>query len=44
MPTKRIAEREFNLSFLNTAIDAPALVGFGLGLATGSSQARASSR
>jgi uncharacterized membrane protein YbhN (UPF0104 family) len=35
MPTKRIAEREFNLSFLNTAIDALALVGFGLGLATG---------
>ncbi|HEV2923751.1 MAG TPA: lysylphosphatidylglycerol synthase transmembrane domain-containing protein [Solirubrobacteraceae bacterium] len=35
MPTKRIAEREFNLSFLNTAIDALALVGFGLALATG---------
>jgi uncharacterized membrane protein YbhN (UPF0104 family) len=35
MPTKRIAEREFNLSFLNTAIDALALVVFGLGLATG---------
>jgi uncharacterized membrane protein YbhN (UPF0104 family) len=35
MPTKQIAEREFNLSFLNTAIDALALVGFGLGLATG---------
>jgi uncharacterized membrane protein YbhN (UPF0104 family) len=35
MPTKRIAEREFNLSFLNTSIDALALIGFGLGLATG---------
>ena len=35
MPTKLIAERQLNLSFLNTAIDALALVLFGLGLATG---------
>jgi uncharacterized membrane protein YbhN (UPF0104 family) len=35
MPTKRIAEREFSLSFLNTAIDALALVAFGIALATG---------
>ena len=35
MPTKVIAERQFNLSFLNTAIDALALVVFGVGLATG---------
>ena len=35
MPTKLIAERQFNLSFLNTAVDAIALVVFGLGLATG---------
>jgi uncharacterized membrane protein YbhN (UPF0104 family) len=35
MPTKRVAEREFNLSFLNTSIDALALIGFGLGLAAG---------
>lgn len=35
MPTKLIAERQLNLSFLNTAIDAIALVLFGLGLATG---------
>ena len=35
MPTKLIAEREFNLSFLNTAVDALALITFGLGLATG---------
>jgi uncharacterized membrane protein YbhN (UPF0104 family) len=35
MPTKLIAERQFNLSFLNTGIDALALVVFGLGLATG---------
>ena len=35
MPTKLIAERQFNLSFLNTAVDAIALVIFGLGLATG---------
>jgi uncharacterized membrane protein YbhN (UPF0104 family) len=35
MPTKLIAERQLNLSFLNTAIDALALVVFGLGLATG---------
>jgi uncharacterized membrane protein YbhN (UPF0104 family) len=34
MPTKVIAEREFNLSFLNTAVDALALVVFGVGLAT----------
>jgi len=35
MPNKAIAEREFNLSFLNTAIDALVLVAFGLGLAAG---------
>jgi uncharacterized membrane protein YbhN (UPF0104 family) len=35
MPNKAIAEREFNLSFLNTAVDALVLVAFGLGLATG---------
>jgi uncharacterized membrane protein YbhN (UPF0104 family) len=35
MPTKLIAERQFNLSFLNTAIDALALIIFGIGLATG---------
>ena len=35
MPTKLIAEREFNLSFLNTAVDALALVACGLALATG---------
>jgi uncharacterized membrane protein YbhN (UPF0104 family) len=35
MPTKLIAERQFNLSFLNTGVDALALVVFGLGLATG---------
>ncbi len=35
MPTKLIAEREFNLSFLNTAVDALALIAFGVGLATG---------
>jgi MFS family permease len=35
MPTKLIAERQFNLSFLNTAVDALALVVFGVGLAIG---------
>jgi uncharacterized membrane protein YbhN (UPF0104 family) len=35
MPTKLIAEREFNLSFLNTAVDALALIAFGVGLAAG---------
>jgi uncharacterized membrane protein YbhN (UPF0104 family) len=35
MPTKLIAERQLNLSFLNTGIDALALVLFGLGLTTG---------
>lgn len=35
MPTKLIAERQFNLGFLNTGIDALALVVFGVGLATG---------
>jgi uncharacterized membrane protein YbhN (UPF0104 family) len=35
MPNKAIAEREFNLSFLNTAVDALVLIVFGLGLATG---------
>jgi uncharacterized membrane protein YbhN (UPF0104 family) len=35
MPTKLIAEREFNLSFLNTAVDGLALIVVGLALATG---------
>jgi uncharacterized membrane protein YbhN (UPF0104 family) len=35
MPPKQIAERQFNLSFLNTAISALALIVFGIGLATG---------
>jgi uncharacterized membrane protein YbhN (UPF0104 family) len=35
MPTDVIAERQFNLSFLNTTVDAFALVIFGVGLATG---------
>jgi uncharacterized membrane protein YbhN (UPF0104 family) len=35
VPSKAIAEREFNLSFLNTAVDALALIVFGAGLATG---------
>jgi uncharacterized membrane protein YbhN (UPF0104 family) len=35
VPTNLIAEREFNLSFLNTAVDALALIIFGVGLATG---------
>jgi uncharacterized membrane protein YbhN (UPF0104 family) len=35
MPYKLIAEREFSLSFLNTAVDALALIVFGLALATG---------
>ena len=35
MPTKLIAERQLNLSFLNTGIDALALVLFGAGLAIG---------
>jgi uncharacterized membrane protein YbhN (UPF0104 family) len=35
MPNKLIAEREFNLSFLNTAVDALALIVFGVVLATG---------
>lgn len=35
MPAKTITQRQFNLSFLNTAIDALALILFGLGLATG---------
>lgn len=35
MPTKLIAERQFNLSFLNTAVDALALVIFGVALASG---------
>lgn len=30
-----IAEREFNLSFLNTAVSVLALIVFGVGLATG---------
>jgi uncharacterized membrane protein YbhN (UPF0104 family) len=35
MSTKLIAEREVSLSFLNTTIDALALIVFGIGLATG---------
>ncbi len=35
MPTKLIAERQFNLSFLNTSVDALALIVAGLGLASG---------
>jgi uncharacterized membrane protein YbhN (UPF0104 family) len=35
MPTKLIAEREFNLSFLNTAVDGLAVIVFGLALGTG---------
>ena len=35
MPPKLIAERQFNLSFLNTTVDALALIVFGLGLAVG---------
>jgi uncharacterized membrane protein YbhN (UPF0104 family) len=35
MPAKTIAERQFNLGFLNTAVSALALVVFGLGLAVG---------
>ncbi len=35
MPPKQIAERQFNLSFLNTALSALALIVFGIGLATG---------
>ena len=35
MATKVVAERQFNLSFLNTAVDALALIVFGVGLATG---------
>src|SRR5262249_38120503 len=34
-PNKLIAERQFNLQFLNTAIDALALIVFGTGLAMG---------
>ena len=35
MPNKVVAEREFNLSFLNTAVDALALIVAGVGLAIG---------
>jgi uncharacterized membrane protein YbhN (UPF0104 family) len=35
MAPETIAERQFNLSFLNTAVDALALIVFGVGLATG---------
>ncbi|MGD1057170.1 MAG: lysylphosphatidylglycerol synthase domain-containing protein [Solirubrobacteraceae bacterium] len=35
MPNKLIAEREFNLSFLNTAVDALVLIVVGVGLASG---------
>lgn len=33
MPARQIAERQFNLSFLNTAVSALALIVFGVGLA-----------
>jgi len=35
MPAPTIAQRQFNLSFLNTAVDALALIVFGIGLGTG---------
>jgi hypothetical protein len=35
MPSQPIAQRQFNLSFLNTAVVALALVVFGAGLAIG---------
>jgi uncharacterized membrane protein YbhN (UPF0104 family) len=35
MPNKLIAERQFNLQFLNTGVDALALIAFGLALAVG---------
>jgi len=35
MPMTRVGERQFTLMFLNTAVDALAVVGFGLGLALG---------
>ncbi|HEX5224864.1 MAG TPA: lysylphosphatidylglycerol synthase transmembrane domain-containing protein [Solirubrobacteraceae bacterium] len=35
MPLKSIAERQFSLSFLNTAVDALVLIAFGLALAVG---------
>jgi uncharacterized membrane protein YbhN (UPF0104 family) len=35
MPGEQIAERQFNLQFLNTGIDALALIVFGVGLAIG---------
>ncbi len=35
MRTKQIAERQISLQFLNTAVDALALIAFGLGLAVG---------
>jgi uncharacterized membrane protein YbhN (UPF0104 family) len=35
MPPKQIAERQFNLSFLNTAVSGLALIVFGIGLAIG---------
>jgi uncharacterized membrane protein YbhN (UPF0104 family) len=35
MPTRRIAERQLNLSFLNTAVDGLPLIVFGLALAAG---------
>jgi uncharacterized membrane protein YbhN (UPF0104 family) len=35
MPATTIAERQFNLSFLNTAVSALALIVFGVGLAAG---------
>ena len=41
MPAKTIAERQFNLGFLNTAVDALALVLFGVGLAVGIFHGRA---
>ena len=35
MPTTLVAERQFNLAFLNTGLDALALIVFGVGLASG---------
>jgi uncharacterized membrane protein YbhN (UPF0104 family) len=35
MPSGQIAERQLNLSFLNTAVDALVVIVFGVGLATG---------
>jgi uncharacterized membrane protein YbhN (UPF0104 family) len=35
MPIKQVVERQFSLSFLNTTVDALALIAFGLGLGVG---------